>query len=248
MKRSLTRFALSLGLLCFSGAAFAQETIAIVSANGDPQCDQDLTEVLRCTGEFARIDVFDAATGTPTPAQLDAGLYDAVIVVNDGPFADPVALGDTLYTFAQGGGGVVLTANAFASGTAVDGLMVSQGMMPVQVGTWATSQMGALTYTAVEEYAWRTGPIDGHLANYGANNCSLGGTSVHVAGADPIAPAYQIGELSNGEVGAVALEGPNASWGNVVALNVWAAPSSCDANGFVRDGDFDRLLAGALTW
>ena len=119
--------------LLIAGAAQAQTPleIAVISGFTDPQCNQDLQDLLWCTGEFTRIDLIDAATSTPTPADLPTNTFDAVLVVTDQAFADGVALGDTLYTYANNGGGVVLTSNTFSQGSAIGGLFVSQGLMPL---------------------------------------------------------------------------------------------------------------------
>ena len=238
-------------LLLLSGlaqTAHAQNQIAIISAIGDPLCDQGLREVLRLTGEFDLIDIIDARTTTPSTLTLRASVYDAVIVVNDGPFADPIALGDTLYHYNQDGGGVVLTANTFAVGFAIEGLFASQGAMPVTVGQVGVSNAGTLTYAALEEHHWRIGPIDGHLVNYGANNCDLGAISSFTTDSLPVLGAEVIGELSNGAFGAVILESRRPQPGNVVAVNLWPTTAACDLRGFNSTTDCDRLLAGALIW
>ncbi len=247
----MRRFALlALGALSPALAhAQAPLEIAVVSGFTDPDCNQDLVDLLWCTGEFTRVDLFDAATSTPTPADLPNATYDAVVVVTDSAFANGDALGDTLYTFANNGGGVVLTSNTFASTSAVGGLFASQGLMPVTVGTFATSAAGELRYDPDVEDAWRVGPIDGHFANYGANDCLLGPTSVYSAGIQLTALAEQIGTLSNGEIGAAVLEPPSfPGQGRIVALNFSGLPNSCNPDGFQAGSDCDRLLSQSLMW
>lgn len=248
--RTVQTAGLMLSGLLVSGTAMAQAplNIAVVSGNSNAACDQSIVEMLRCTGEFASIDVIDAATQTPTTSELSPLVYDAVLVVTDQVFADPVALGDTLYTFVDGGGGLVLTAEAFDPTTGLDGMMVSYNLMPLTDGVVGLSTAGQLTYSALDEHAYKVGPIDGHFANYGANSCVLGAGSLHADAVTVISPAYQIGELSNGEVGAAVLEPSVDTQGRVVALNMTGQTSACLPDGIDENSDCDRLMSQSLMW
>ena len=244
----MRKFLFAAGLL-LPGLAHAQQPleIAVISGNSDPGCDQALIDMLWCTGEFTRIDVVKADVYTPTPADIPNTTYDAVLVVTDQAFANGEALGDTLFTFANNGGGVVLTAHTFAQGSAIGGLFEAQGLMPLTVGTWATSSAGELTYVPDTEDSYRVGPIDGHFANYGANTCSLGTTGIHSAGANLTTFAEQIGTLSNGQMGAATLGGRNGT-GRIVALNLWGGTDECNSDGIRADSDCDQLIAKSLMW
>ena len=80
----------TLGLLLAAGSAHAQSPVdlLIVSGESNAQCAEDLRDMLRCTGWFSRVDVWDAAGAAPTAQDLDRSVYDAVLVTADGSFSD----------------------------------------------------------------------------------------------------------------------------------------------------------------
>jgi hypothetical protein len=76
----------------------------------DPQ-----TKLLN-TGLFTTVDIINAASVTPTLAQLQA--YDAVLVWSNVNFQSNVALGDVLADYVDSGGGVVVSTFANSTTTA----------------------------------------------------------------------------------------------------------------------------------
>ena len=76
--------------------------VLLVAADGGLSSVRD---PLFNTGLFSAVDVFDAASGTPTAEQLRS--YDAVLLWANIQFADANALGDRLADYVDAGGGVV---------------------------------------------------------------------------------------------------------------------------------------------
>jgi hypothetical protein len=110
---------------CASGvcaAGVCQDRVLVVAASSAAGASADVQGLLAATGAFAAVDAFDAVAGTPALAQLQG--YQAVLVWSDAPFADATALGDALAAYFEGGGRVVVAAQAnttTAPGVAVGG-------------------------------------------------------------------------------------------------------------------------------
>jgi hypothetical protein len=79
------------------------------------------------------VDIFDAYSAIPTLSNLL--IYDAVIVMNNPPFGNPVELGNILADYADAGGGVILAAASFVSGWEVQGRLLNEGYIPFNIGT-----------------------------------------------------------------------------------------------------------------
>ena len=82
--------------VCSQSAMAQGLSVAVVSGNADPACTDGLRDELMVTTEFDRVDILDASVSIPTTLDLDASIYDAVIVVTDTAWVDSVGLGDTL--------------------------------------------------------------------------------------------------------------------------------------------------------
>ncbi len=80
----------------------------------------DATSKLLATGLFAAVDQREVSGSTPTLTQLLA--YDVVLLVGDGPFHDPVQLGDVLASALAVGRGVVVADFLVTSSVGAEGL------------------------------------------------------------------------------------------------------------------------------
>ncbi len=104
----------------------------------------DVTQIqalLQAYPDLPVVDVFDARMGTPTLDQLRA--YDAVVLISNFPFADPVAMGDVLADYVDAGGAVVQTVPTFydpgGNGWGLQGRFVAEGYSPfIGTGDWFT--------------------------------------------------------------------------------------------------------------
>ena len=100
----------------------------------------NMQTMLRATGAFSTIDIFDASRGTPTASQL--ANYDAVLIFGAELLSDSATLGDRLAAYHDQGGGVVV------SGLANCGTTTSPGRS-VQ-GAWGNpaNSYALLNYTS----------------------------------------------------------------------------------------------------
>ncbi len=227
-----------------------RQSVAVLGAVVDPLCAVATTDEIWCAGYFSTVDYLDVGTGNPTPtgADLLAAHYGSVLVlVEQGTaFDDPIALGDALHEYVLGGGGVVVANNAFTIGSELQGLFVTQGMMPVTMGNFSAPG-GNMSITALPSHEWLSGPIEGHQALYGVNTFQ-GGDSIRSQGAVATDQATTVAQWENGEPAVTVLEPPDPAFGRVVGLNMFPIPSSCLTGGWVDDGDGDQLLSQALLW
>jgi hypothetical protein len=97
----------------------APEQLAIVAAAPPGYADEVRTQLM-ATMKFGVINIYDASLMTPTLADLQA--HQAVLVFSDKLFASPIALGDVLADYYDGGGRVVLALFATTGmGTRIQG-------------------------------------------------------------------------------------------------------------------------------
>jgi hypothetical protein len=90
---------------------------ALLVASVPVAYSSDVANKQLATGAFSKVDVFDAHAATPTLADLQA--YDAILVFTDyPPFQDPVALGNVVADYYDGGGRVVVA--TFANTTTLN--------------------------------------------------------------------------------------------------------------------------------
>jgi hypothetical protein len=120
-----------------SGAVFSSGTadVLLVAAADAVQ----IQAILQGYPDLPVVDLFDARMDTPALAQLLA--YDAVVLISNNPFADPVAMGDVLADYVDGGGTVVQTVPTFydpwGNGWSLQGRYMDEGYSPfVGVGDW----------------------------------------------------------------------------------------------------------------
>ncbi|HVP13234.1 MAG TPA: hypothetical protein VMV94_18825, partial [Phycisphaerae bacterium] len=119
----------------------------------------------------APVDYFDATSGTPTLAQMQA--YVAVLTWVDYPYADPVTMGNNLADFADGGGTVILgqwclpTAGNYLQGR----IMTDPGYNPASGFSWGSS-----SYAGDGVYCLHSG-VTSYEANYRDNISVVPGAS-----------------------------------------------------------------------
>ena len=97
--------------------------VLLISSGGIPTDIQSYLQVY-----IPIVDIFDAGAGTPALGLLTS--YEAVIVMNNIPFLDPIALGNVLADYVDAGGGVVTTLAAFATGYDLQGRFITDGYSP----------------------------------------------------------------------------------------------------------------------
>ncbi|HHO50211.1 MAG TPA: hypothetical protein ENK18_04885 [Deltaproteobacteria bacterium] len=256
--------ALSLGALALtlaSTAAAQPYQVAIVGAASSPAHNEDVRDRIMCAGkglganvpfqarigyEIERIDLFDASTTTPSLSELAS--YDALFVYNEIAFADPIALGDTVAAFVEGGGGIVVAGNAFASGLALEGRFRSQGLSPFSNLGVDVQPGGNLNITADSSQLWLVGPQRGHTILWGYLFFDAGTGSYQTQDLQLSPQATRLANWSNLQPAIATLEPGVAGQGRVVGLNLFPPSNLVDAASWDPATDGGRLLDGALRW
>jgi hypothetical protein len=89
-----------------------KDNVLVIGTNGTAM--GVVQAALQGTAVFATVDVFLASGGTPGALFLQQG-YQAVLVFSDGNFMDPAGLGNSLATYYDNGGRVVIAPLANAN-------------------------------------------------------------------------------------------------------------------------------------
>lgn len=116
-------------------SAQAQSRVAIMASPATSAWNSEVQAKLVATGMFSAVDVYDLAAVTPTLAQMQG--YCALLVYTDDDPVDPVAFGDALADYVDGGGGVVASVFATAS-------------IPIE-GRFNTANYGAIQPTGQQQ-------------------------------------------------------------------------------------------------
>jgi Thrombospondin type 3 repeat len=247
------------------GVAGAQGLTVAVLGAAPPGFNENVLESIRCAGrglgaptsfgtrtvfEIGQIDLFDVSVSTPTDADLAP--YDAVLVyATDVPFADPIALGDSVASVIEDGRGAVLAGRAFALGFALEGRFLSQNLSPFTTLGNPVSPGGNLGIEAADpSFEYRSGPTIGHITLYGFD-AFLGGTGSYRVDGLELRPQAEI--VANWDVNpavpaVVTLEAAIDGDGRVAALNLFPPNSVVDSASWSADSDGGVLLDGALKW
>ncbi|MSP61794.1 MAG: hypothetical protein EXR72_15965 [Myxococcales bacterium] len=216
---------------CVNGAC--RDKILIIGGSNEVGYYNDIQSKLVATAAFQAVDVFAANFATPTLATLQK--YNAVLVYSHNAFQDPVALGNNLADYFDGGGRVVL-AN-FSNVTGFGKLQVA--------GRW-TQANGYLLI----------GPATGtYTAEAAAITISEPGTPL-------VAGVTKLTAPSGFKVNGAVLNGATivAKWGSganlivrgvkagkpLVQLNMF--PPSATVNAGSWSGDGAIIMKNALLW
>lgn len=217
------------------GNVFAQTlpSVALVEAQGSANSARvvDVQSKLQATGRFSTVDVFYAATSTPTVAQLQN--YPAVLVWSDSPFADKVQLGNNLDTYAQAGGRVVVAVFAVTN----PGSLSLGGAFTNDYPITPASQ------TAGTRLTLGTVLVPNNPLMQGVSSFD-GGSATYRSSGGLAAGATEVADWSNGSP-LVATKVVGAS--TVVALNFWPVSSDVTSGaGWDSTTDGATLMANAL--
>lgn len=236
--RQLTRFGLISSLLLtatlVAPAALAQNRVAIMASPGTPAWNSEIQAKLQATGMFSAVDVYDLAAVTPTLAQMQG--YCALLVFTDDDPANPIAFGDALADYVDGGGGVVASVFATAS-------------IPIE-GRFNTANYWAIQPTGQQQGTVQTlGTIfvPGHPILAGVVSFD-GGTSSYRPSADSLHPqATRIANWTGTDnIALIATREING----VRRVDLGFYPPSTDsrADFWVASTDGARIMANSLTW
>jgi hypothetical protein len=129
--RALVVAAVTAALVAVPAAtAVANHPYSVLVAYADSSPPTTLQTALQAQPSVSNVVLFNASTGTPTPAQLSG--YDIVVTFGNGNYLDPIAIGSNLALYATQGGVVIeLAFDGYGDTThSPQGLWVSAGFTP----------------------------------------------------------------------------------------------------------------------
>lgn len=209
----------ALNWTAFAGGA----NVLIAGAPGNPDWLLDVELKVESSGEF-QADTFLTSAGTPTLAELQN--YDAVFIFTDAGAADPVAFGNVLAQYADGGGAIL-------DATFTPNVPITGGFTSYEL--YSVSGQGNGTNLGI-------GTINNpsHPTLNGVNTFDGGTASFHNTGGTIAAGATVIAEYTNGAPLIIVNEDMGPSLVKRAFLNFY--PPSID----VRDDFWDTTSDGAL--
>ncbi len=214
-----------------SAAGLPGPSVLVLGAPGNPDWILDVEAQLDGTG-LVEADTFLASTGTPTVAELQA--YSAVLIFTDTGAADPVALGNNLATYIDGGGAVV-------NATFTPNVPITGAYSAYQLYTGAGQSNGAnLGIGTINDPA--------HPIMNGVTTFDGGTASFHNTGGTVVAGASVVAEYTTGAPLIIVQE--NVGPGNAKRAFLNFYPPSIDARDDFWDTSSDGalIMANALLW
>jgi hypothetical protein len=212
----------------------AHMRVAIYAAEGTLSWDLDVKTNIVATGLFgdADVDVYDIYSSTnPTLAQLHQ--YAAIITWSDGAYSDNTGLGNVLADYVDAGGGVVVGAYAWTTGSGgIAGRIVSY--LPMTQGATASD---ASHLTMLKD-------APAHPVLQGVNTFDGGAYSRR----HTISPAAGATLIAHWTDGLPLIAANNPSNGRIVGLNFRPTSTAVNTYGWQLGTDGGRILANALLW
>lgn len=207
-------------------------SVLIAGAPGNPAWLDDVEAKLDATGLVAA-DTFLTTGGTPTLAELQS--YDAVMIFTDAGAADPVAFGDNLGQYIDGGGAVV-------DATFTPNVPITGGFTAYELYFAAGQSNGAnLGIGTILE--------PGHQTLSGVSSFDGGTASFHNTAGTIAAGATVVAEYTTGAPLVIVQENVGPANARRAFLNFY--PPSIDARDDFWDAntsDGAILMANALNW
>jgi hypothetical protein len=232
--------ALMLGIvfsLTSSRASAQLPDVAIVAAAATSSTAGQFTDPqakLMGTGLFNSVTIVNAATSTPTLAQLQA--FDAVMTWSNVNYQNNVAMGDVLADYVDGGGGVVVAvfANATTTAARVLGGRWETGGYEI-IDAPGTSTTGAASLGNIL--------VPGHPIMQGVNTFA-GGTSSFRPSTTAVTPgSTRIAEWSDGRTLVAVGASPQRA-----DLGFYPPSNAVSSTWWDQNTDGARLMANALLY
>ncbi|MFI5041873.1 MAG: hypothetical protein ACHQNA_08490 [Acidimicrobiales bacterium] len=193
----------------------------------------DVVSKLTASGQFSQVDNLSplCCGSDPTPSLATLQQYAAVLVWSNFAFNNPVALGDVLADYVDGGGHVVLATFAFhnGGGLGVGGRLVSGGYLPLTQGGDTSGPQ-----------AFLVADLPAHPLLAGVSSFDGGPYSLHNSGLAPTSGATLVAHWSSDSEPLVACKGA------VVALNFYPSSSDRSSGWWNSATDGVRLMTNAL--
>ena len=209
---------------------------------GMPDRDNTLP---RAAYELAIVDMFDASVETPRTEDLES--YDVVLVYNNVPFADPVAMGDVIASTVEGGAALVLAGNSVDENMGLQGRFVLQNLSPVEYGT-ATSAPSLSVVALDDADQWLVGPTIGTTPEWGVVDIDGGTASYHLEGTNPRENAVLTHQWTDLSPAVVLQEPAIDGQGAVAFVNVFPPSDRVDPGSWDSNTHVAKLLAQVILW
>lgn len=225
---------LSAALLTLAGPSSAFANALIIGAPGNPAWNIDVQSKIAATGLISGgVDVFNAATGTPTLGFLQG--YSSVLFYSDTSFSNSTDLGDVLADYVDAGGGVVQATFSFwNSGIDISGRWRSGNydvFVPGEQTSGSVLTLGTIYQPASPILAGVTS-FNGGSSSY---NNTVGGLNVG---------ATLIADWSDGTH--LIAENLSTFAGRIVGLNFYPPSSNARDDFWDANTDGALLMANAL--
>jgi MYXO-CTERM domain-containing protein len=263
---------LTLGLLStlLSTSAHAQVVpqdgvkVALLGAATNPDYNKDVVDRImvasrgvgmptadfqsgRAAYEIAIVELFDVATSVPTTDQLAP--FDVLLVYNNAPFVDAVAVGDVVASMVEMGKSVVLAGNVIDPDFALQGRFALQNLSPVTYGEAVEpgTELGVNPVDAAYEFL--VGPTIGITPEFGVIELTGGTASYQVQGIVPKEQAVITHRWSNLEPAVVLMENALEGHGKLAVVNMFPPSDRVDPNSWDdEESHVAKLIAGVILW
>ncbi len=120
----------------------------------------EIVERLRELPSISRLDLHD---GSALPSAEQLALYDAVLLVANDPWSEPIGLGDRIADYADSGGGVVLSLATIVNGWHLTGRFLDEGYYPVNLSVTQGNPSSLGTFDADHPLLQGVSTIQGNL-------------------------------------------------------------------------------------
>ena len=120
---------------------------AIYGAPSTPSWNGDVQSKILGTKLIPEVDTNLVFAPNPMPTLTNLIQYESVLLYSDSAFGDPTNLGNTLATYINAGGGVVLATFGFSTGIGIQGALTTDGDLPFT----QDGQASGTTQTLVED-------------------------------------------------------------------------------------------------
>ncbi len=206
--------------------------VAVFGAVSTPSWNEDVRQKIADAGTFIQVDAFLVSSGDPIPTLAQLQEYAAVMFYSDAGYNDPVAVGDVLADYVDGGGGLVLATFSFG-GAAIQGRIVTGGYLPFSIGSYSSGTR----LTLVPDQP-------GHPILAGVTSFDGGSSSYHdIVTLDPA--SEQVAHWSNGQ----PLVGTKSTApGRVVGLGFYPPSGDARSDFWEPSTQGGLLMANALNW
>ncbi len=237
MKHVFTLLFLLAFSMGFAPRALAQKPSVLIVYADLPSYVADVQAKLIATNQLGTVALFNAQSGTPTLAQLQA--YNTVLVYSDYMFADPTALGNVLVDYINTGKGVVRSvfANTTITGLSIGGNFNADTYKALSDASQTQGTRLTLGTVAVPSHPIMQGvtSFDGGESSYRANSSLTSGATL-------------IASWSNNSPLIAVKNSVGTNGARRADLNFFPPSSTARSDFWESTTDGAKIMANALVW